>query len=136
MYIATPDAADDDITRLNETLQGVVTKEGGNIVRVDDIGRRRMAYEINRKREGYYVLFEIEGSGREIAELERRMRVSDLVMRYLTVRVDEDRKAADKIRAKREKRRSARAAFRAGTSPQQQQDAGAQSETAAAQDNQ
>ena len=136
MYIVTPEAADDDITRLNETLQGVITKEGGNIVRVDDIGRRRMAYEINRKREGYYVLFEIEGSGREIAELERRMRVSDLVMRYLTVRVDEDRKAADKIRAKREKRRSARAAFRGGGSSSQ--DAGAQSgaAAAAAQDNQ
>lgn len=112
MFIATPDAADDDIAKLNETLQGVITKEGGSVVRIDDIGRRQMAYEIKRKREGYYVLFEIEGSGREIAELERRMRVSDLIMRYITVRVDEDRKAAEKIRAKREKRKMRGASLR------------------------
>jgi small subunit ribosomal protein S6 len=79
------------------------------------MGRRKMAYEINRKKEGYYVLFEIEGTGREIAELERRMRVNDLIMRYLTVRVDEDRKTADKARTKREKYKAARSAsFRGG----------------------
>jgi small subunit ribosomal protein S6 len=127
MFIATPEAADDDIAKLNESLQGVVTKEGGSVVRVDDIGRRPMAYEIKRKKEGYYVLFEIEGSGREIAELERRMRVNDLIMRYITVRVDEDRKAAEKVRAKREKRKARRNSFGAN--------AGA-SESAEAQDNQ
>lgn len=106
MFIATPEAADDDIAKLNETLQGIITKEGGTVVRVDDMGRRQMAYEIKRKKEGYYVLFEIEGSGKEIAELERRMRVNDLIMRFITVRVDEDRKAAEKFRAKREKRKA------------------------------
>lgn len=104
MYIALPETADEDITKLNEAIEGVITKEGGSVVRVDDIGRRRLAYKINKKTEGYYVLFEIEGSGQEIAELERRMRVNDTIMRYITVRVDEDRKAADKIRAKRESR--------------------------------
>lgn len=116
MYIATPDAADDDIAKLNDILQTIITDQGGNIVRVDDMGRRKMAYEINRKKEGYYVLFEIEGSGREIAELERRMRVNDLIMRYLTVRVDEERKTAEKLRAKREKNRPARSGFRGGDS--------------------
>jgi ribosomal protein S6 len=110
MFIATPEASDEDIAKLNESLQGIVTKEGGTVVRVDDMGRRPLAYEIKRKKEGYYVLFEIEGSGKEIAELERRMRVNDLIMRYITVRVDEARKAAEKIRAKREKRRSRGAA--------------------------
>ena len=56
--------------------------------------------------------FEIEGSGQEIAELERRMRVNDMILRYITVRVDEDRKKADKIRAKREARSEKRARFR------------------------
>jgi small subunit ribosomal protein S6 len=114
MYIVTPDAAADDVTKLNENIQGIIEKEGGSVVRLDDMGRRKMAYEINRKKEGYYVLFEIEGSGREIAELERRMRVNDQIMRFITVRVDEDRKSAEKIRAKREKRRSARNAFKGG----------------------
>jgi small subunit ribosomal protein S6 len=116
MYIVTPDAADDDITKLNDSLQTIITDQGGSIVRVDDMGRRKMAYEINRKKEGYYVLFEIEGTGREIAELERRMRVNDLIMRYLTVRVDEERKTAAKVRAKRDKRRPARSGFRGGDS--------------------
>ena len=115
MFIATPDAADDDISKLNDSLQTIITDQGGTIVRMDDMGRRKMAYEINRKKEGYYVLFEIEGTGREIAELERRMRVNDLIMRYLTVRVDEDRKTADKARTKREKYKAARSAsFRGG----------------------
>ena len=108
MYIATPDAADDDVTRLNESLQGVIEREGGSVVRLDNMGRRKLAYEIKRKTEGHYVLFEIEGSGREIAELERRMRVNDLIMRYITVRVDEERKTAEKMRAKREQRQSNR----------------------------
>ncbi|HEX8289715.1 MAG TPA: 30S ribosomal protein S6 [Pyrinomonadaceae bacterium] len=112
MYIADPDTAVDTIGRLNEAVAALVQTEGGNVVRTDDIGRRRLAYPINKKDEGYYVLFEIEGSGQEIAELERRMRVNDAILRYMTVRVDEDRKAADKKRAKRENKASKRASFR------------------------
>ncbi len=112
MYIADPDTGDDVIGRLNEAVAALVQTEGGNVVRTDDIGRRRLAYPINKKTEGYYVLFEIEGSGQEIAELERRMRVNDAILRYMTVRVDEDRKAADKKRAKRENKASKRASFR------------------------
>lgn len=109
MYIAAPETADDHIVKLNDAISELVKKEGGNVVKIDDWGRREMAYPINKKREGYYVVFEIEGSGQEIAELERRMRVNDVIMRYMTVRVDEDRKAADKKRSKRENRRSRRA---------------------------
>lgn len=112
MYIIDPDTAEDRIAKLNEAVGKVIEKEGGTVVRMDDIGRRTLAYQINKKREGYYVLFEIDGSGQEIAELERRMRVNDMILRYITVRVDEDRKAADKIRAKRDARAAKRAKFR------------------------
>lgn len=112
MYIVDPDTAADKVTKLNEAVGKLIEKEGGSVVRLDDIGRKQLAYPINKKNEGHYVLFEIEGSGQEIAELERRMRVNDMVMRYMTVRVDEDRKTADKIRAKREKRTTSRAQFR------------------------
>lgn len=115
MYIAQPETADDDITKLNDGIQKLIETEGGNIVRIDNIGRKKLAYEINRRKEGYYVLLEIEGSGREIAEIERRFRVNDAIVRYITVRVDEDRKAAEKIRAKRERRTDRRAGFAAGT---------------------
>ena len=112
MYIVNPETADETIAKLNEAVGKLIEKEGGSVVRMDDIGRKPMAYQIEKKREGYYVLFEIEGSGQEIAELERRMRVNDMIMRYITVRVDEDRKAAEKRRGKREARTAKRTKFR------------------------
>src|SRR5215475_7026574 len=112
MYIVDPETADEKIGKLNEAVGKLIEKEGGTVVRMDDIGRKRMAYPIQKKTEGHYVLFEIDGSGQEIAELERRMRVNDMIMRYITVRVDEDRKSADKKREKREKRAEKRASFR------------------------
>ena len=112
MYIIDPDTPEETIGKLNEAVGNVVEKEGATVVRMDDIGRRRLAYPIQKKNEGYYVLFEIEGSGKEIAELERRMRVNDMILRYLTVRVDEERKTADKLRAKREAKATRRAQFR------------------------
>ncbi len=114
MYIVDPESGEEKITKLNEAVGQLVEKEGGTVVRLDDIGRRRLAYPIKKKTEGHYVLFEIDGSGQEILELERRMRVNDMVIRYMTVRVDEDRKSADKMRAKREARASKRAKFRGG----------------------
>ena len=106
MYIAQPDTADDDIAKLNDAITSLVEKGGGTVEVVEGWGRRRMAYPINKKTEGYYQLLEIAGSGQEIAELERRFRVNDQIMRYMTVRVDEDRKAADKKRDKRERRKN------------------------------
>ena len=112
MYIVNPDTPVETIGKLNEAVGKLVEKEGGSVVRMDDIGMRRLAYPIEKKEDGYYVLFEIEGSGQEIAELERRMRVNDMIMRYITVRVDEDRKAATKRREKRESRAAKRTKFR------------------------
>ncbi len=104
MFIAAPETADEDIAKLNESITNLIETEGGSVVKLEDMGRRRLAYPINKKTDGYYVLFEIEGSGQEIAELERRMRVNDTIMRYLTVRVDEERKTAQKLTDKRESR--------------------------------
>jgi small subunit ribosomal protein S6 len=112
MYIVDPETPADRLTKLNEAVGKLIEKEGGTVVRMDDGGKRTLAYPIKKKTEGFYILFEIEGSGQEIAELERRMRVNDMIMRYITVRVDEDRKKADKMRAKREKRAAQRARFR------------------------
>jgi small subunit ribosomal protein S6 len=112
MYIIDPDTPADKVEKLNEAVGKLIEKEGGEIVRMDDIGRKSMAYPIQKKEEGHYVLFEINGTGQEIAELERRMRVNDMIMRYITVRVDEDRKKAEKVKAKREARSAKRASFR------------------------
>lgn len=115
MYIVNPDTPAETIAKLNEAVGKLIEKEGGTVVRMDDIGIRRLAYPIQKKEDGYYVLFEVDGSGQEIAELERRMRVNDMIMRYITVRVDEDRKAATKRREKREARAAKRTKFRQTT---------------------
>jgi small subunit ribosomal protein S6 len=101
MFIVDPDAVEEDVTKLTENLRQTITDLGGTVTKNEDMGRRTLAYQIGHKNEGHYVLFEIEGSGREIAELERRMRVNDQVLRYITVRVDEDRQRAEKFKAKR-----------------------------------
>jgi len=112
MYIVDPETDAERVEKLNEAVGKLIEKEGGEIVRMDDIGLRELAYPIQKKTEGHYVLFEINGSGQEIAELERRMRVNDMIIRFVTVRVDEERKTADKLRTKREARATKRASFR------------------------
>ena len=101
VFIINPDAEDAEVMRLTEAVQKIITDQGGKIVKTEMMGKRRLAYEINHKRDGVYVLLEVEGSGREIAELERRMRVNDRVLRYMTVRVDEDRRRAQKLKDRR-----------------------------------
>ena len=112
MYIVNPDTDAEKIEKLNDAVGKLIEKEGGEVVRMDDIGIRNLAYQIQKKTTGHYVLFEVNGTGQEILELERRMRVNDLIMRFITVRVDEDRKKADKVRLKRETRQAKRASFR------------------------
>ena len=105
MYIADPASTEDVITAITEEVTTLVEAEGGTIVKMEDKGLRTLAYQIKKFTEGYYFLFEIESQGREIAELERRMRVNDKIVRYLTVRVDEERKTAAKIEDKRKARK-------------------------------
>ena len=112
MYIVDPEVPGDRVEKLNEAVGKVIEKEGGTVVKMEDIGRRNLAYPIEKMTEGHYVLFEIDGSGQEIAELERRMRVNDMIMRYVTIRVDEDRAKADRIQAKRDSRQANRSKFR------------------------
>jgi small subunit ribosomal protein S6 len=108
VFIVDPSTPDEDLTRLTDNLRNIITEQGGTVVRHEVMGRRQLAYRIGRANEGIYVLFEVEGTGREIAELERRMRVSDQVLRYLTVRVDEDRQRAEKLKARRARKASKR----------------------------
>ena len=104
VYIVNPDADDAEVMRLTEAIQKIITDQGGTVTKTEMMGRRQLAYEINHKRDGVYVLLEVEGSGAEIAELERRMRVNDRILRYMTIRVDEDRRRADKLKGRRAKK--------------------------------
>ena len=101
IFIVDPAVGDEEVMRLSEGVQKIITGQGGNIVKTEMMGKRQLAYEINHKKDGIYVLLEVEGSGAEIAEVERRMRVNDQVLRYMTIRVDEARRRADKLKDRR-----------------------------------
>jgi len=108
VFIIDPGAGDDEVMRLSEGVQKIITGQGGSITKTEVMGRRQLAYEINHKKDGTYVLLEVEGSGVEIAELERRMRVNDQILRYMTIRVDEDRRRADKLKDRRARKAARR----------------------------
>lgn len=108
VFIVDPSTQEEDLTRLTDGFRGIITDQGGTVTKSEVMGRRQLAYRIGRSNEGIYVLFEVEGTGKEIAELERRMRVNDQVMRYLTVRVDEERRRAEKLKARRARKASKR----------------------------
>ncbi len=101
MFIVDPAAGDEEVVKLSEGVQKIITGQGGSITKTEMMGKRHLAYEINHKKDGTYVLLEVEGSGAEIAEVERRMRVNDQILRYMTVRVDEMRRRADKLKDRR-----------------------------------
>src|ERR1041384_6267883 len=81
IFIVDPDAAEDDVMKLSESVQKIITGQGGSITKTEMMGKRQLAYEINHKKDGTYVLLEVEGSGKEIAEVEHRMRVNDQILR-------------------------------------------------------
>ena len=110
IFIVDPDAADDEVMQLSEGVQKIITSQGGSITKTEMMGKRQLAYEINHKRNGTYVLLEVEGSGAEIAEVERRMRVNDQILRYMTIRVDEMRRRADKLKGRRARKAGKRPA--------------------------
>ena len=114
VFIVDPGADDDEVNRLTENHKQIVTDQGGVITKSESWGKRPLAYEILHKTEGTFVLMEIEGSGGEIAELERRMRVNDRIIRYLTVRVDEDRRRAEKFKDRRTRKAAKRPTSRGG----------------------
>ena len=101
IFIINPDADDAEVMRMTEAAQKIITDQGGTITKTEMMGKRQLAYEISHQRDGIYVLLEVEGSGAEIAELERRLRVNDRILRYMTIRVDEDRRRAEKLKARR-----------------------------------
>src|SRR5271170_4256205 len=105
MFIVRPDMTDEDLDKLISTLQAVVPTAGGSILRVDKMGKRRLAYTVRRFHDGIYVLLVVEGGGAVMHELERRLRVTEPVIKFLTVRTDEEQKRLDKIKKLRDARK-------------------------------
>jgi small subunit ribosomal protein S6 len=102
MFIVRPDMADEDLEKLISTLESTVTSAAGSIKSIDRMGKRRLAYVVRKFREGLYILMTIEGAGTVVHELERRLRVTEPVIKFLTVRIDEEQKRLDKIKKLRD----------------------------------
>jgi small subunit ribosomal protein S6 len=105
MFIVRPDMPEEEQERLISTLESQVTNAGARIANIERMGKRRLAYVVRKFHEGIYVLLTIEGSGAMVAELERRLRVSEPVIKFITVRVDEEQKRLAKVKAIRDSKK-------------------------------
>src|SRR6185369_2444496 len=104
MFVLKPNSLEEEIDKLIAQLEAVVASQKGEVQAVEKIGKKKLAYRILKFEEGYYVLFKVSAGGECVKEFERRLRVQDLVMRYISVRVDEGLKKLEKIKAVRLKK--------------------------------
>jgi small subunit ribosomal protein S6 len=120
MFIVRPDLTEEDLDKLVGTLQTHATGAGATVKNAEKMGRRRLAYDVKKFQEGQYVLFTLAADGKAVHELERRLRVTEPVIKFITVRTDEEQQRLDKvrkIRASRTKRPPAEAAVAENESP-------------------
>ncbi|MEX1128238.1 MAG: 30S ribosomal protein S6 [Vicinamibacterales bacterium] len=101
VYIVTPEASEQDVADLHTQIEQIIERFKGALDKTENWGRRKLAYEIGRHREGTYVVETINGSGELMKEIDRRLRVSDAVIRHLVVRVDEELRVAERTREAR-----------------------------------
>jgi len=120
LFIADPNLGEPEVDALATQVQGFVEKEGGRLQKVEKWGKKRLAYVIGKHREGSYVLLAVEAGANTVKEVERRIRVTDGVIKFMTVRVDEELKKAERRKSRRmveEARRRERGAGRPAPPP-------------------
>ena len=105
MFIVRPDAAEEDVDRLIAGFSTTVTGGGGVVKNVEKMGRRKLAYMVRKFNDGNYVLLTIQADGSLVGEIERRLRVSEPVIKFISVRMDEEEKRVAKIKAIRATRK-------------------------------
>ena len=101
MFIVRPDVEEADVDKIVETFSGYITTGGGTVKSVEKMGRRRLAYTVRKFNDGIYLLLIVEAPASLISEIERRLRVSEQVIKFITVRTDEEEKRVPKIKAHR-----------------------------------
>jgi small subunit ribosomal protein S6 len=104
LFIVRPDAPEEEIDQLIEQLTTLIAGQGGNVDKSDKWGVRKLAYRVQKRNEGFYVLLQFTAKPETVRELERRLRVTDQVIKFLTVRIDEKLKKIEKRKKEREKR--------------------------------
>ncbi len=133
VYILPPDSTEQQAADLHEQIASIVTRLNGQIEKTENWGRRRLAYEIGPHKEGVYVLEVIHGGGELMHELDRRLKVIDLVVRHMVVRVDAEKRVVERTRTKRQTE-SERRRVKRGLPPVRQPGEGRQSENGDADD--
>src|SRR6266478_4775852 len=104
LFIVKPDVVEEEVDQYVEQIRTQLTTAGATVDKVDKWGKRKLAYRIDKYREGAYVLFQFTAEPTVVKELERRLRVSDMVLKFLTVRIDETLKRLEKRKKDRDKR--------------------------------
>ena len=114
IFIASPTLTDEQSDELVKQYEGIIAEQGGELLKTDKWGRKKLAYEVQKFSEGYYTLFEMNAGPTLIAELDRRFRNNDAVIKYMSVRLDEAEKSAGrtKQRIEREAKRKAQAGIK------------------------
>ncbi len=110
LFIVKPDAPDEEVDAFVEQVRSQLTTAGATVDKLEKWGKRRLAYKVDKYREGAYVLVQFSGGPELVKELERRLRVSDLVLKFITVRIDQTLKRLDKRKKDRETRAARRPA--------------------------
>ena len=105
MFIVRPDILDEDLDKLIAGLEANITQGGGSIKSLEKLGRRKLAYTVKKFNDGNYVLLTILADGSLVGEIERRLRVSEPVIKFISVRMDEEEKRVAKIKAIRATRK-------------------------------
>lgn len=108
LYILEPHLSDEQVEEIVRTFEAITPDNKGNVIRTDKWGKRKLAYRMGKHWEGHYVLYEYEGTGAIQRELERRLKIHDNVMRFLTTAVDPRMAAELERKAEREKRTGGR----------------------------
>lgn len=104
LFIVRPETGEEEIDAFIEQIQTVISSAGGTVDKTDKWGVRKLAYKVEKKSEGFYVLIQFTAGPQVVKEVERRMRVTDFVMKFISVRIDEKLKKIEKRRKQREKR--------------------------------
>src|SRR5580658_8103542 len=110
LFIVKPDAPEEEVNTFVDQLKTLITNGKGTVDKVDNWGTRKLAYRVSKYAEGHFILIQFSSTPESVKEIERRLRVTDMVIKFITVRIDEKQKKIEKRKKAREKRAARRPA--------------------------
>ena len=99
-FLLNPESSEEEVKKITDTIVGIIEKAKGNVENIDEWGRRKLAYPIQKHKEGIYTFINTEVEGKVMLELERRLKLSESVIRFIVIRLDDKLKKANKLTKK------------------------------------